>query len=306
MQTGMQKGICALIASMTGFASGKGCFGAHSWNWELRSVNGKGQDLRIRVPDWITGLEASLRKEVAASTARGNITVGLRLTREDAAAALSLNNAQLASVLSAMHQIEEQAMAEGLSLAPSTAADIVSQRGVMDTRIVEDDPAPLLKALQADFALVLRAYLEMRNSEGAALETVIAEQLNLIETLTTEAKAAAAARKDESEAAFRENVIRILDNADVDEARIAQELAMLAVKADITEELDRLHAHVAAARSLLNSGGPVGRKLDFLSQEFNREANTLCSKSQNSTLTRIGLDLKATIDQMREQIQNVE
>ncbi len=291
---------------MTGFASGKGSFGPHSWSWELRSVNGKGQDLRIRVPDWITGLEARLRKDVGAATARGNITVGLRLTREDAAASLSLNEAQLASVLSAMHQIEEQAMAEGLSLAPSTAADIVGQRGVMDTSMTEDDPAPLLKALQEDFAPVLKAYLAMRNSEGAALEAVISEQLTLIETLTAQAKDAALARKAESEAAFRDNVARVLENADVDEARIAQELAMLAVKADITEELDRLHAHVAAARELLAAGGPVGRKLDFLSQEFNREANTLCSKSQNSALTRIGLDLKATIDQMREQIQNVE
>ena len=291
---------------MTGFASAKGSFGPHSWSWELRSVNGKGQDIRVRVPDWITGLEASLRKDVSAATARGNITVGLRLTREDASASLSLNTAQLASVLSAMHQIEEQAMAEGLSLAPSTAADIVGQRGVMDTSQTEDDPAPLLKALQADFAPVLKAYLAMRDSEGAALEAVLTEQLTLIETLTAQAKQAALARKAETEATFRDNVARVLENADVDEARIAQELAMLAVKADITEELDRLHAHVAAARELLATGGPVGRKLDFLSQEFNREANTLCSKSQNSALTRIGLDLKATIDQMREQIQNVE
>ncbi|MBU2982349.1 YicC family protein [Lentibacter algarum] len=291
---------------MTGFASGKGSLAPHSWSWELRSVNGKGQDIRVRVPDWVTGLEASLRKDVAAATARGNITIGLRLIREDATAALCLNQAQLEGVLAAMHQIEEQAMSEGLSLAPSTAADIVALRGVMDSAQTEDDPAPLLKALQADFKPVLKAYLEMRNNEGAALNALLQEQLSTIERLTAEAMAAAKARQAESDTAFRENVKRITENSELDEARIAQELAMLAVKADITEEIDRLGTHAQAARELLETGGPVGRKLDFLSQEFNREANTLCSKSQNAALTRIGLDLKATIDQMREQIQNVE
>lgn len=295
-----------MISSMTGFASGQGSFGPHSWSWELRAVNGKGQDIRVRVPDWITGLEAHLRKVVGAATHRGNITVGLRLTREDAQSNLSLNEVQLEAVLNAMAQTEQAAMDAGLSLAPSTAAQVLQTRGLLEQSASEDDPAPLLKALSADFAPVLEAFNDMRRAEGAALQAVLTEQLNEIETLTQAAAKAAEARRADNAEAFRAALKRVAEAVDVDEDRIAQELAVLAVKADITEELDRLHAHVAAARDLISKGGAVGRKLDFLAQEFNREANTLCSKAQMSALTAIGLDLKAVIDRMREQIQNVE
>jgi uncharacterized protein (TIGR00255 family) len=295
-----------VISSMTGFASGKGSFAAHSWSWELRAVNGKGQDIRIRVPDWITGLETHLRNTVAEATARGHITIGLRLAREEASAALSVNTAQLDAVLAAMAEVEQRAMDQHLSLQPSTSSQILGLRGILEQSTTEDDPAPLLAALKADFAPVLASFNEMRASEGAQLEALITSQIDEIERLTNAAAEAAEARREESAAAFRASLARVAEAVDVDEGRIAQELAMLAVKADITEELDRLHAHVAAARELIAKGGPVGRKLDFLSQEFNREANTLCSKAQMSTLTSLGLDLKAVIDQMREQIQNVE
>ena len=295
-----------MISSMTGFASGKGSFEAHSWSWDLRAVNGKGQDIRVRVPDWITGLEAHVRSATAAATARGNITIGLRLAREDASAAIALNTAQLQAVLAAMAEVEQQAMDQGLSLAPSTASQVLGLRGIMEQTTTEDDPAPLLAALKADFAPVLASFNEMRAAEGAALEKLIQAQLDDIERLTEAAAAATEARRTESEAAFRASLARVAEAVEVDETRIAQELALLAVKADISEELGRLHAHVAAARALVAQGGAVGRKLDFLAQEFNREANTLCSKAQMSALTSIGLDLKAVIDQMREQIQNVE
>ena len=295
-----------MISSMTGFASGKGSFEAHSWSWDLRAVNGKGQDIRVRVPDWITGLEAHVRSATAAATARGNITIGLRLAREDASAALALNTAQLQAVLAAMAEVEQQAMDQGLSLAPSTASQVLGLRGILEQTTTEDDPAPLLAALKADFAPVLASFNEMRAAEGAALEKLIQAQLDDIERLTEAAAAATEARRTESEAAFRASLARVAEAVEVDETRIAQELALLAVKADISEELGRLHAHVAAARALVAQGGAVGRKLDFLAQEFNREANTLCSKAQMSALTSIGLDLKAVIDQMREQIQNVE
>jgi len=295
-----------VISSMTGFASGKGSFEAHSWSWDLRAVNGKGQDIRVRVPDWITGLEAHVRSATAAATARGNITIGLRLAREDASAALALNTAQLQAVLAAMAEVEQQAMDQGLSLAPSTASQVLGLRGILEQTTTEDDPAPLLAALKADFAPVLASFNEMRAAEGAALEKLIQAQLDDIERLTEAAAAATEARRTESEAAFRASLARVAEAVEVDETRIAQELALLAVKADISEELGRLHAHVAAARALVAQGGAVGRKLDFLAQEFNREANTLCSKAQMSALTSIGLDLKAVIDQMREQIQNVE
>lgn len=296
-----------MISSMTGFASGKGSHGPHSWSWELRSVNGKGQDIRLRVPDWITGLEAELRKRVAATTARGNITLGLRLARDESEATLQLNETQLAAVLGAMHVIEEAAMSEGLSLAPSTASQIVGLRGILDVQsAAEDDPAPLLAALLDDFAPVLASFVEMRRGEGAQLAEVLTGQIAEIDRLTEAAAGAIAARRAESEAGFRAALQRVAEAVEVDEARVAQELALLAVKADVTEELDRLRAHIDTARELIGQGGAVGRKLDFLCQEFNREANTLCSKSQNTALTAIGLDLKAEIDKMREQIQNVE
>ncbi len=295
------------IRSMTGFASANGAQAPFSWSWELRAVNGKGQDLRLRVPDWIDGLEAGLRKMLAAGTARGNITCNLRLTREEGGSTLAVNETQLAVVLDALHAIEARAMDAGVSLAPSKATDIVTMRGVLEQSQQEDDTTALSKTLQAEFAAVLDDFNAMRNHEGAALSGVLEGQLAEVADLTGEAAAIAEARKDEMAATLKRNLARVMDNADgADAGRVAQELALIAVKADITEEIDRLGAHVTAARDLLGQGGPVGRKLDFLMQEFNREANTLCSKAQHTGLTNIGLALKAVIDQMREQVQNVE
>lgn len=298
-----------MIHSMTGFASFNGASAPHSWSWELRSVNGKGLDLRLRVPDWIDGLEAGLRKKLSAVLARGNVTCNLRLNRDEGGNALAVNPEQLNTVLQALHQIEQAAMDEGLSLAPSKATDIVTMRGVLEQTTPEEDEnnAALLTTLLAEFDGVLADFDKMRASEGAALQGVLLAQLDQVEGHTAEAAALAAARQDDVAAALRRNLARVLENAEgVDETRVAQELALLAVKADVTEEIDRLGAHIEAARTLLAQGGPVGRKLDFLMQEFNREANTLCSKAQNTDLTRIGLALKALIDQMREQVQNVE
>ena len=297
----------AMIKSMTGFASATGMNAPHSWAWELRSVNGKGLDIRLRVPDWIDGLEAALRKKIGTVAARGNVTCNLRLTREDSTTGVALNTAHLADVLEALGQIEAAAMEEGVSLAPSKASDIISLKGILEQSVQQDDATALSKVLLADFDAVLTDFDAMRTSEGAALEEVLNGQLGEVEALTAEAAALAEARKDEMAKTLRTNLARVLENADgVDETRLAQELAVLAVKADVTEEIDRLGAHVAAARDLIGQGGAIGRKFDFLMQEFNREANTLCSKSQNSALTKIGLALKALIDQMREQVQNVE
>lgn len=296
-----------MIKSMTGFAAATGSLPPHGWSWELRSVNGKGLDLRIRVPDWIEGLEAALRKRIPQTVARGNVTCNLRLSREESTGGVELNQGHLATVLDALQQIETQAMDAGVSLAPSKASDIISMRGILEQRAEQDDAAPLCAALLAEFEAVLAAYDTMRQSEGAALTAILDQQLTEVERLTAEAATIAATRKDEMAATLKTNLARVIENADgVDETRVAQELALLAVKADVTEEIDRLSAHVAAARTLLQDGGAVGRKLDFLMQEFNREANTLCSKAQKTELTRVGLALKAVIDQMREQVQNVE
>lgn len=295
------------LRSMTGFAATTGGFGPFRWSWDMRSVNGKGLDVRLRVPDWVEGLEAALRPLITARAHRGNITLSLRLTREDAQAAVTLNHAQMKQTVQLLLEIEAEAMEQGLSLGPSRATDIAVMRGVLEQGVAQDDPVPLRAALLAELPALIDAFDAMRAAEGAALFEVLNAQLDEVAALTVQAADLAQARKADVAATLKANLARVLDNTDgADADRVAQELALLAVKSDVTEEIDRLHTHVDAARALLGQGGAVGRKLDFLMQEFNREANTLCSKAQNADLTRAGLALKALIDQMREQVQNVE
>ena len=296
-----------MLNSMTGFSSGTGESVSFSWSWELRSVNSKGLDLRLRVPDWIDGLETSLRAQLGKALARGSVALSLKISREDSGGALAVNADVLASVLESMRAVEEAALQAGVSLTPASAAEVLSVRGVAETRSTDDDTVALRSALLADFNGVLKRFLHMRETEGKALHGILHRQVDQIETLLGQAEAIVIARKDDSERALRTALAKVMQNlGDMDEQRIAQELALIAVKSDVTEELDRLRAHIDAARDLLDQDGPVGRKLDFLMQEFNREANTLCSKSQNTQLTRVGLELKTVIDQMREQVQNVE
>ncbi|MDH5531703.1 MAG: YicC family protein [Paracoccaceae bacterium] len=297
----------AKLTSMTGFAARRGQGAGSTWTWEIRSVNGKGFDFRPRLPDWIEGLEPAVRSAVAGIAQRGNITLSLKLVRDAGEDATRINPVGLGAVLSALATVRSAAEAQGIPLSDPTAVDILSVRGVADQGGEAEDTGPLLKALLADLGLVLKEFGEMRAAEGQALAAVIAQQIDRIEELTAKAQVAADARRPMMEQALNDNLARILAGAaEADPARVAQELAMLAVKADVTEEIDRLFAHTGAARSLLSEKGAVGRKFDFLMQEFMREANTLCSKSGNSDLTRIGLDLKTVIDQMREQVQNVE
>ena len=297
-----------MILSMTGFAARKGEGAGASWQWELRSVNGKGLDLRLRLPDWIDGLEPLVRAELARRMQRGNVSLGLRVARHAAAEPLRVNRAALDAILSALAEITSTAEMRGLVLPAPTPAEVLSLRGVLEASPAEaEDAAPLREALVADLGRLLDEFTAMRQSEGRALDAVIRRQIDLIALLTADAAREAAERRDAMTTTLREALARVLAHAEgVDETRLAQEIALLAVKADVTEEIDRLSAHVAAARALLDEAGTVGRKLDFLTQEFNREANTLCSKAQSITLTRIGLDLKTVIDQMREQVQNVE
>lgn len=296
-----------MIQSMTAFASRTGQLGFISWSWEMRGVNARGLDLRLRLPEGIDELEPALRAALGKALSRGNVTVNLRLTREETASTLTVDEVQLDSVLRALDTIQDRAFAIGVTLGQPTAADVLGQRGVLVAASAEDDAAPLAAALIADIAPLIADFRKMREAEGRALHDVIAEQLDQIAALTTKAAEAAAARAPQVQANLTAALRRVLEDvSEVDEARVAQELALLAVKADVTEEIDRLGAHVQAARDLLAQTDPVGRKLDFLAQEFNREANTLCSKAQSAPLTAIGLDLKAVIDQMREQIQNVE
>lgn len=296
-----------MVTSMTGFASRRGHAAGAEWQWEMRAVNGKGLDLRLRVPDWIEGLEAAVRGAVTAAVQRGNVSVTLRLTREVGAEGTRVNPAALQAALTNLRQVEGAAAAIGVVLAPARATDLLAQRGVLETAAPAEDTAPLLSALQQDLPPLIEAFNDMRDAEGRALRDIIARQLEEIAGLTDRAQAETLVRGDQMAANLRDALARVLDAAQgVAGDRVAQELALIAVKADVTEEIDRLRAHVEAARALLHAPGPVGRKLDFLMQEFNREANTLCSKAQSVALTRLGLDLKALIDQMREQVQNVE
>jgi len=296
-----------MIRSMTGFAAAKGDHAPFGWGWELRGVNGKGLDLRLRVPDWLEGLEVALRAQLAKSVARGSITLSLRVSRGDENGDLALNRASMAAVLDALEVVEGEAMERGLTLAPSKASDLLMLRGMLEPGQGDGDTGPLLASIKGEFGDLVAAFVQMREHEGAALSQVLAEQLDRVAGLTAQAAELAEARKDATAQALRSNLARVLDNTDgADPSRVAQELAVIAVKADVTEEIDRLGAHVTAARDLLAKGGTVGRKLDFLMQEFNREANTLCAKAQSTDLTAVGLELKAVIDQMREQVQNVE
>ena len=293
---------------MTGFANAEGSFDAWRWNAELRSVNGKGLDLRLRLPDWVEGLEQSARAIMSSRLKRGNVNLNIRVSRDDAAGQTVVNSAQLDSVLAALREIEARALSTGLDLAPSRAADIAVVRGVLEQEQAENtDTGPLKDAILKDVQALVIALDDMRASEGDALAAILLGQLDEVKRLTAAAADLIEARKDKMSEQLKVNLARVLDGApSADPDRVAQELAMIVVKTDVTEELDRLKAHIAAAKSLIDDGGGVGRKLDFLMQEFNREANTLCSKAQNNDLTTIGLDLKAVIDQMREQVQNVE
>jgi len=298
-----------MTISMTGFATAKGQGAGHAWAWEMRGVNGKGLDLRLRVPDWIDGLELALRADLTRALGRGNVSLTLKVTREGAEGAdgLRLNAVALAAALEALRAVEDAAMAKGVTLGQATAADVLSLRGVLDLGAAEVDTGALRAAILADLPGLLADFQAMRGTEGAALNAILAGALDRIEALVSEAAVAMAARAGQAGARLREAVARLLQASDgLDETRVAQELALLTVKNDITEEIDRLGAHVAAARALLADPGQVGRKFDFLVQEFLREANTLCSKAQSIEMTRIGLDLKTIIDQMREQSQNVE
>ena len=296
-----------MLNSMTGYASASGSGQGFEWTWDMRGVNAKGLDIRIRVPDWIEGLEAGIRAVLTKSLSRGSISVGLRVQAVEEASGFALNEAHLTDVLAALEKIEDKAMQQGISLAPSKASDIIGLRGVFEASSQEKDVKLLTQEILKTLPDLVAHFKLMREAEGASLSEILENQISEIAGLTEKSATIAEARKDEIKATLQANLARVLENADgADENRVAQELATMVVKSDVTEEIDRLKAHVGAARDLIAKGSPIGRKLDFLMQEFNREANTLCSKAQNVELTNIGLDLKTVIDQMREQVQNVE
>lgn len=295
-----------MVNSMTGFAAGSGQFGPYAWTCEIRSVNGRGLDLRLRVPDWVDGLEKALRDKMGKALTRGTVNVAIKISRNDEIGAPRINTEQLGHVIAALRDIEEAAMASDLSLTPANPTEILAMRGVMDTSAPDDETADLRAALIAHMDEVFAEFIAARAAEGAQVADMLLGQVNTIDTLVKRAEAIWQERADHRRQAVTDMVTAVLTDTEIDKSRLEQELALLAIKQDVSEEIDRLKAHVETAHGLIASKVASGRKLDFLTQEFNREANTLCSKAQYIQLTEIGLDLKATIDQMREQVQNVE
>ncbi len=300
------------MQSMTGYASRNGSctvegFRLHS-EWELRAVNGRGLDIRMRMPEGIGFMEKKIKDRIAARIARGTLALGLRVRLEQANMAGGIDEKALQTLLDALAAIEEQAGKTGVKIAAPTALDLLSWRGVQAAshEIAAIRPESLEAILLDDLENLLAEFCEMRVQEGAALARILGQQIDEVARLTNAARALQHTRAEALRAHFHKALEQVTQVTQADPGRLEQELALLAVKADIAEELDRLDAHCAAARALLDTDGPVGRKLEFLTQEFNREANTLCSKAQHLEMTRIGLDLKTVIDQMREQVQNVE
>ncbi|MCC5991204.1 MAG: YicC family protein [Rhodobacteraceae bacterium] len=276
--------------------------------WELRSVNGRGLDLRLRLPDTLGFMEPALRAQLGERIARGNLSLALKLRHAGAAPLGQVDRTALEAALDALNIVAEQAQAQGVALQPPSALDLLGWRAIMP--MTQDfaalDRNALSGAVLAGFASLVDDFVAMRAREGQSLAALIGAQLDEVVRLTAAARAILPDRAEAMAEHLRKALEHLRDPVQLDPARLEQEVALIAVKGDVTEELDRLKAHCAAARDLLGTDGPVGRKLDFLMQEFNREANTLCSKAQHIALTRIGLDLKTVIDQMREQVQNLE
>jgi uncharacterized protein (TIGR00255 family) len=291
------------IESMTGFARAAGTVGIHAFAWEIRSVNGRGLDIRVRVPPGLEVLAEAARKRLTGAFSRGTLHVNLQVTSDAGPPRPRINEAALAALLQAVERLPASAI-----VTPPSYDGLLSIRGVVELADEGEDTLTVVeKPVLAGLEEVVSGLKEARASEGRALEAVLRGHLDTIARLTKEAEAHPARGVDAIRERIAAQVGLLLEASQaLDPQRLHQEAALLAVKADIREEIDRLHAHVAALRLLLDQGGPIGRKLDFLSQEFGREASTLCAKAGDAGLSRIGLELRTVVDQMREQVQNVE
>ncbi|MFC7052833.1 YicC/YloC family endoribonuclease [Hansschlegelia quercus] len=294
------------LASMTGFSRSAGGSARARWVWELRSVNSKGLDLRIRTPPGFDALEQAVRAEASARLKRGAIQASLTIDRVVGRTEIRINEAALSALVAAAAAIAEKLP----SAAPLSVDAALSQRGIVEIAEAEDS-AEERAAFEAEIVRglveALDALVVARAREGAALEILLLERVATIGELAARADACPARSADAVAKKLADQVSALVGTGvALDPNRLHQEAALLATRADIREELDRLSAHVEAARALIGEGGAVGRRLDFLAQEFSREANTLCAKSNDRALTAIGLDLKAVVEQFREQVQNVE
>ena len=293
------------LSSMTGFARADGAQASYFWTWELKSVNAKGLEVRLRLPPGWDAVEMPVRARAAEALSRGTVYANLSVRREGVAPVVRVNEPVLDAVLSTMRNV-----AQRLEARPASLDGILSLKGVievLDEDEREEDKRAGEAAVIAGFGEAVAALVDMRRHEGSALGKVLEARLAEIAALSQHADASPGRKPEAIRARLAEQVAALLDQSErFDADRLHQEAILMAAKADVREELDRLAAHVAQARKLIGQGGPVGRRLDFLSQELNREANTLCSKSNDVELTNIGLELKSVVEQFREQVQNLE
>lgn len=293
------------IASMTGFAREAGVTGPYQWAWEIKTVNGRGLEVRVRTPSGLDALGEDARGQILKALTRGQGQLNLSLSKASSTPKLRVNQDVLQSLLSAIG---------GLSLPdnvkPASLDGLLSVRGVVELDEDAVDPGQdeaLVAALKGGIERLIEALRSARLKEGQALAVVLNQQLDAIAALVADAEVSPARQPEAIRTRLEAQIAELLEGkASLDPARLHQEAVLIAARADIREEIDRLRAHVDAARTLLQEGGPVGRRLDFLAQEFGREANTLCAKANDVALSRIGLELKAVIEQFREQVQNVE
>ncbi len=293
------------LSSMTGFARGHGVAGAYAWNWELKSVNAKGLDLRLRLPPGWDAIEVPARARGTEKLSRGTVYANLTVDRKGVAPAVKVNEPVLNAVLATLESLRGKVEA-----APATLDGILALKGVIEVTEEderEEDRRAAEAAILKGFEQALADLIAMRHAEGATLGRLLSARLSEIAALAARAEAAPGRKPEAIKARLAEQVATLLSASQrFDSDRLHQEAIMLASKADIREELDRLASHVAQAQKLIDGGGPVGRRLDFLAQELNRESNTLTAKANDVDLTNIGLELKSVVEQFREQVQNLE
>ena len=293
------------LTSMTGFARHDGQYKDIAWVWEIRSVNGKGLDLRFRIPQGYESLEGKARKIAQSNLNRGNVQISLQIRQTSSNLVPVVNEAALDTIIRAAEQLREKVGGE-----LPTVADLLGYRGVVEFEEVahsQEERSDLEGKIQESFSEAIKALCEARSREGVSLTRVVKKQIETISELKNAIEDDTERAPDAIRTRLKAQLDLLLEDRDgIDPARLHQEVALLAAKSDIREELDRLSVHLDTASQLLSEDGPVGRKLDFLSQEFNRECNTICSKSNASSVSAKGLDMKLVIDQFREQIQNLE
>ena len=293
------------LSSMTGFARSHGASGPYAFEWELKSVNAKGFDLRMRLPPGWDDLEALTKKRASQVLSRGTVYANLNVKRTTAASTIRVNEEVLASIVKVAGTLAGKLDA----VAPSIDG-LLGIKGVIEVVEPESSEAEDMDAKEAAtaaFEQALTDLVEMRRREGLSLGQILSQRMDEIEQLAKKAEAAPARKPEAIKARLAEQIAVLLESSDrFDPDRLNQEALLMATRADIREELDRIASHIAQAREMIARGGPVGRRLDFLAQEFNREVNTCCSKSNDVELTNIGLEMKNVVEQFREQVQNLE